>query len=46
MLLKNTKIFLKYMWEIVGAGIGTEFVDKLEPEPHKNEPVPQHCNKV
>jgi hypothetical protein len=25
-----------------GAGAGAEIFDKLEPEPHKNGPAPQH----
>jgi hypothetical protein len=30
----------KYMGKMVGAG--AEIFDKLEPEPHKNGPAPQH----
>jgi hypothetical protein len=30
------------MGKIVGAGAGAELLDKLEPKPHKNGPVPQH----
>jgi hypothetical protein len=25
------------------VGAGARIFDKLEPEPHKNEPAPQHC---
>jgi hypothetical protein len=37
-------IFLNYMGKIVRAGAG--IFDKLEPEPHKNGPAPQHCKCV
>jgi hypothetical protein len=36
------EVFVKYMWNIVGAGAGAEIFDKLEPEPHKNRLAPQH----
>jgi hypothetical protein len=43
-LLKPWRFFfyfsLKYMGEMVGAG--AEIFVKLEPEPHKNGPAPQH----
>jgi hypothetical protein len=33
-----------YMGKMVGAE--AEIFDKLEPEPHKNEPAPQHWPNV
>jgi hypothetical protein len=27
----------------MGKMVGAEIFDKLEPEPHKNGPAPQHC---
>jgi hypothetical protein len=45
--MKFFEFFLKYMGKMVGAGAeagaGAEIFDKLEPEPHKNGPAPQHC---
>jgi hypothetical protein len=32
------------MGQMVGAG--AEIFDKLEPEPHKNGPAPQHCLSI
>jgi hypothetical protein len=39
--MKIFDFFRKYMGKMVGAG--AEIFDKLEPEPHKNGPAPQHC---
>jgi hypothetical protein len=48
-ILKNQEnfriFFIKYMRKIVGAGARAEIFDKLKPEPHKNQPAPQHCFK-
>jgi hypothetical protein len=43
--MKIFEFFLKYMGKIFGAGAeaGTLIFDKLQPEPHKNRPAPQHC---
>jgi hypothetical protein len=45
--MKIFEIFLNYtgtgMGKMVGAGAGAEIFDKLEPEPHKIGPAPQHC---
>jgi hypothetical protein len=41
--MKFFKFFLKHMGKTVGAGAGAEIFDKLEPEPHKKGPAPQHC---
>jgi hypothetical protein len=38
--MKIFELFLKYMGKIVRAG--AEIFDKLEQEPHKNGPAPQH----
>jgi hypothetical protein len=35
-------IFLNYMGKMVRAGAGAGISDKRKPEPHKNEPAPQH----
>jgi hypothetical protein len=37
--MKIFDFFRKYMGKMAGA----EIFDKLEPEPHKNGPAPQHC---
>jgi hypothetical protein len=29
----------------IGAGAESKFYQELEPEPHENYAVPQHCNK-
>jgi hypothetical protein len=39
--MKVFEFFQKYIGKMVGTG--AEFVDKLEPEPQKNEPAPQNC---
>jgi hypothetical protein len=47
--LETKKIFdffRKYMGKMVGARAGAEIFDKLEPEPHKNGPAPQHCARL
>jgi hypothetical protein len=31
---------------MVQAGAGAGIFDKVEPEPHKNGPAPQHCSGV
>jgi hypothetical protein len=44
-VFKNMTIFLNhenYMGEMVRAGAGATIFDKLELEPHKNVPDPQH----
>jgi hypothetical protein len=47
--MKIFEFFFKYkgMGKIVGAGAGAgagaKIFEKLEPEPHKNRPAPQHC---
>jgi hypothetical protein len=38
------EFFLKYIGKMVGAG--AEIFVKLEPEPHKNRPAPQHWVKL
>jgi hypothetical protein len=40
---ENRWIFLSYMGKVVRAEAGAGIFDKLEPEPHKNGPAPQHC---
>jgi hypothetical protein len=43
-VFKKHEIFLeKYMGKEVRAGARAGIFDKLEPEPHKNFPAPQHC---
>jgi hypothetical protein len=39
------EFFLKYTRKIVGAGAGGKKFYKQEPEPHKNEPAPQHWSQ-
>jgi hypothetical protein len=41
---ENCWVFLNYTGKMVRAGTG--IFDKLEPEPHKNGPAPQHCPQV
>jgi hypothetical protein len=43
--MKILEIFIKCNVIMVGAGAGTEFFDKMEPEPYKNGPAPQQCFK-
>jgi hypothetical protein len=42
--MKIFEFFKKYVGKMVGAGGGAraEIFDKVEPEPHKNRPAPQH----
>jgi hypothetical protein len=39
--MKTFEFLKKYVGKIVVDG--AEIFDKLEPEPHKNRPAPQHC---
>jgi hypothetical protein len=43
--MTSFEFFLKFMGKMFGAGAvaGAEIFYKLKPEPHKNEPAPQHC---
>jgi hypothetical protein len=51
--MTSLEFFLKYVGNVVAAGTGAgagaetrsgaEIFDKVEPEPQKNRPAPQHC---
>jgi hypothetical protein len=40
--MKIFEFFLTCMGEMVGDEAEAQILDKLEPEPHKNQPTPQH----